>query len=103
MTVLDTPLLSSSAHRSLLFLTALPATAKVIDRHLSKGCKAAIRVAAFEVLLMFISNIKANIDEQLFLFQHAINPNPFQGRSGLEGTLFAMAMYPALTLYLSLV
>lgn len=63
--------------------------AKVIDRHLSKGCKAPIRVAAFELLLMFISCLKANIDEQLFLFQNALNLNPFQGRSGLEGALAA--------------
>jgi hypothetical protein len=57
----------------------------VLDRHLSRGCKAAIRLAAFEVLIMFISCIKTGIDEQLFLFQNAINLNPFQGRSGLEG------------------
>ena len=60
--------------------------AKLIDRHLSKGCKAAVRLAAFEVLLLFISNIKTGIDEQLFIFQNTINLNPFQGRSGLEGT-----------------
>lgn len=58
----------------------------MIDRHLSKGCKAAIRVPAFEVLLLFISNIKSGIDEQLYLFQNTLNLNPFQGRSGLEGT-----------------